>query len=151
MSSIWCCLPSCAQSAGLLSWMVASIQGCQMLQMRTILSSVCFVCSHWLVVTDDGHMVTGRQQPRLVLVSLTCEGGHVCLNGPNMEELRFPFKQADNPVLNCRFHIRISLCLHNLSLTLIIFRLLFDSVDRHDTWGKRPLLSSWSKEKFTQK
>ncbi|XP_030247993.1 mitochondrial amidoxime-reducing component 1 [Sparus aurata] len=57
---------------------------------------------HWLVVTDDGHMVTGRQQPRLVLVSLTCEGGHVCLNGPNMEELRFPFKQADNPVLNCR-------------------------------------------------
>ncbi|KAM9341666.1 mitochondrial amidoxime-reducing component 1 isoform 2-T2 [Symphorus nematophorus] len=47
-------------------------------------------------------MVTGRQEPRLVLVSLTCEGGHVCLNGPNMEELRFPFKQPDNPAIDCR-------------------------------------------------
>ncbi|KAM4543298.1 mitochondrial amidoxime-reducing component 1 [Odontesthes bonariensis] len=57
---------------------------------------------HWMVVTDDGHMVTGRQEPRLVLVSLTCEEGHVCLNGPNMEELKFPLKQPDNPILNCR-------------------------------------------------
>lgn len=57
---------------------------------------------HWLVVTDDGHMVTGRQEPRLVLVSLTCEGVQICLNGPNMEELRFPVKQPDNPVMDCR-------------------------------------------------
>ncbi|GAA6224900.1 mitochondrial amidoxime-reducing component 1-like isoform X2 [Lates japonicus] len=57
---------------------------------------------HWLVVTEDGHMVTGRQEPRLVLVSLTCEGGQVCLNGPNMEELRFPIKQPDNAVIDCR-------------------------------------------------
>ncbi|XP_072221643.1 mitochondrial amidoxime-reducing component 1 isoform X2 [Leuresthes tenuis] len=57
---------------------------------------------HWLVVTDDGHMVTGRQEPRLVLVSLTCEEGQVCLNGPNMEELKFPLKQPGNPILNCR-------------------------------------------------
>ncbi|XP_018521801.1 mitochondrial amidoxime-reducing component 1 isoform X2 [Lates calcarifer] len=57
---------------------------------------------HWLVVTEDGHMVTGRQEPRLVLVSLTCEGGRVCLNGPNMEELRFPIKQPDNAVIDCR-------------------------------------------------
>ncbi|CAB1449614.1 unnamed protein product [Pleuronectes platessa] len=57
---------------------------------------------HWLVVTDDGHMVTGRQQPSLVLVSLTCEGGQVCLNGPNMEELRFPVKQPDNNITDCR-------------------------------------------------
>lgn len=57
---------------------------------------------HWLVVTDDGHMVTGRQEPRLVLVSLTCEGGQVCLNGPDMEELRFPVKQPDNRIINCR-------------------------------------------------
>nr|XP_019961196.1 PREDICTED: mitochondrial amidoxime-reducing component 1-like isoform X2 [Paralichthys olivaceus] len=57
---------------------------------------------HWLVVTDDGHMVTGRQEPRLVLVSLTCEGGQVCLNGPNMEELRFPVKQPDNNIMDCR-------------------------------------------------
>ncbi|XP_019961196.2 mitochondrial amidoxime-reducing component 1 isoform X2 [Paralichthys olivaceus] len=57
---------------------------------------------HWLVVTDDGHMVTGRQEPRLVLVSLTCEGGQVCLNGPNMEELRFPVNQPDNNIMDCR-------------------------------------------------
>ncbi|CAK6965739.1 Hypothetical predicted protein [Scomber scombrus] len=57
---------------------------------------------HWLLVTEDGHMVTGRQQPRLVLVSLTCEGVQVCLNGPNMEELRFPVDQPDNNVINCR-------------------------------------------------
>ncbi|XP_060918997.1 mitochondrial amidoxime-reducing component 1 [Labrus mixtus] len=57
---------------------------------------------HWLVVSEDGHMVTGRQEPRLVLVSLTCEGAHVCLNGPNMEELRFPVKTPDNAVINCR-------------------------------------------------
>lgn len=57
---------------------------------------------HWLVVTEDGHMVTGRQQPRLVLVSLTCEGGQVCLNGPGMEELRFPLTQPENAVMDCR-------------------------------------------------
>ncbi|KAK1894696.1 Mitochondrial amidoxime-reducing component 1 [Dissostichus eleginoides] len=57
---------------------------------------------HWLVVTEQGHMVTGRQQPRLVLLSLTCEDGHVCLSGPDMEELRFPVKQPDNSVIDCR-------------------------------------------------
>ncbi|KAK2826694.1 hypothetical protein Q5P01_020908 [Channa striata] len=57
---------------------------------------------HWLVVTEDGHMVTARQEPRLVLVSLTCEGGRVSLNGPNMEELSFPIKQPDNPIMDCR-------------------------------------------------
>uniref|UniRef100_A0A3Q3XBC3 MOSC domain-containing protein n=1 Tax=Mola mola TaxID=94237 RepID=A0A3Q3XBC3_MOLML len=57
---------------------------------------------HWLVVTEGGNMVTGRQQPRLVLVSLTCDGGCICLNGPNMEELRLPVKLSDEPVINCR-------------------------------------------------
>lgn len=57
---------------------------------------------HWLVVTEDGHMVTGRQQPRLVLVSLTVEGGQVCLNAPDMEELRFPLVQRGNSVKDCR-------------------------------------------------
>lgn len=47
-------------------------------------------------------MVTARQEPRLVLVSLTCDGGRACLNGPNMEELSFPLKQPDNPIMDCR-------------------------------------------------
>ncbi|XP_034419598.1 mitochondrial amidoxime-reducing component 1 [Cyclopterus lumpus] len=57
---------------------------------------------HWMVVTEDGHMVTGRQQPSMVLVSLTSQRGQVCLNGPNMEELRFPIKQSDNAIIDCR-------------------------------------------------
>lgn len=57
---------------------------------------------HWLVITEDGHMVTGRQQPRLVLVSLTCDGGRLCLNGPDMDELQMPLEQPDNAVIDCR-------------------------------------------------
>lgn len=48
-------------------------------------------------------MVTGRQQPRLVLVSLSCEGGQLCLNGPQMEELRVPLNQPNNAVVDCRY------------------------------------------------
>ncbi|CAL8274594.1 unnamed protein product [Merluccius merluccius] len=57
---------------------------------------------HWLVITEDGHMVTARQQPRLVLVSLTCGGGGLCLNGPDMDELQMPLQQPDNAVIDCR-------------------------------------------------
>ncbi|XP_013873494.1 mitochondrial amidoxime-reducing component 1 [Austrofundulus limnaeus] len=57
---------------------------------------------HWLVVTEEGNMVTARQESRLVLVSLTFEGGRAVLNGPDMEELKFPISQPDNPVVNCR-------------------------------------------------
>ncbi|XP_052001946.1 mitochondrial amidoxime-reducing component 1-like [Xyrauchen texanus] len=57
---------------------------------------------HWLVITEDGHMVSGRQQPRLVLVSLTCEDGQLCLNGPQMEGLRVPLQQPNNAVVDCR-------------------------------------------------
>uniref|UniRef100_A0A8C6TZ22 MOSC domain-containing protein n=1 Tax=Neogobius melanostomus TaxID=47308 RepID=A0A8C6TZ22_9GOBI len=46
---------------------------------------------HWMVVTEDGHMVTGRQEPRLV-----------SLNGPSMEELKFPVKLSNNRVIDCR-------------------------------------------------
>uniref|UniRef100_A0A8C6TVP6 MOSC domain-containing protein n=1 Tax=Neogobius melanostomus TaxID=47308 RepID=A0A8C6TVP6_9GOBI len=42
---------------------------------------------HWMVVTEDGHMVTGRQEPRLVLI---------------MEELKFPVKLSNNRVIDCR-------------------------------------------------
>lgn len=54
-------------------------------------------------------MVTARQEPRLVLVSLTCKGGHAYLNGPDMEELKFPVTQPDKAVLDCRFHILFGL------------------------------------------
>lgn len=83
-------------------WGSRGHQGCQIVQTREFHSCVGFVCRHWLLVTEDGHMVTARQEPRLVLMSLTCEGGQVCLNGPNMEELKFPVRQPDNPIINCR-------------------------------------------------
>ncbi|XP_031436493.1 mitochondrial amidoxime-reducing component 1 [Clupea harengus] len=57
---------------------------------------------HWLVTTEDGQMVTGRQEPRLVLVSMTAEGGDLCLNAPDMEELRVPLGQPNNNIINCR-------------------------------------------------
>ncbi|TRY93618.1 hypothetical protein DNTS_027246 [Danionella cerebrum] len=57
---------------------------------------------HWLVISEDGHMVTARQQPRLVLLSLTCEAGQLRLNAPKMEELRIPLHQSDGSVVDCR-------------------------------------------------
>ncbi|XP_058472296.1 mitochondrial amidoxime-reducing component 1 isoform X2 [Solea solea] len=59
---------------------------------------------HWLVVTEDGRMVTGVHQPSLVLVSLTCDRGQLCLNGPNMDKLNFPLEQSNNPVIHCRVY-----------------------------------------------
>ncbi|XP_048084686.1 mitochondrial amidoxime-reducing component 1 [Alosa alosa] len=57
---------------------------------------------HWLAITEDGQMVTGRQEPRMVLLSMTAEGGELCLNAPDMEELRVPLHQTTNDVTNCR-------------------------------------------------
>ncbi|XP_023695028.1 mitochondrial amidoxime-reducing component 1 [Paramormyrops kingsleyae] len=57
---------------------------------------------HWLIVTDDGHQVTARQEPRLVLLSLTCQDGRLCLNAPGMEQLNIPLSQPQNQVINCR-------------------------------------------------
>uniref|UniRef100_A0A8C9RVV6 Mitochondrial amidoxime reducing component 2 n=1 Tax=Scleropages formosus TaxID=113540 RepID=A0A8C9RVV6_SCLFO len=57
---------------------------------------------HWLVITEDGHQVTGRQQPRLVFVSLNIDKGQVCLNAPGMEELLIPFRQPGNRIASCR-------------------------------------------------
>nr|XP_056709347.1 mitochondrial amidoxime reducing component 2-like [Euleptes europaea] len=57
----------------------------------------------WLVIKEDGHMVTARQEPRLVLISVACENGHLILNAPEMKELSIPVKlPEENPVKNCR-------------------------------------------------
>ncbi|XP_062390906.1 mitochondrial amidoxime-reducing component 1-like [Sardina pilchardus] len=57
---------------------------------------------HWLVIAEDGRMVTARQVPRVVLVRMTAEGGDICLNAPGMEELRVPQHQPNNNILNCK-------------------------------------------------
>jgi len=84
----------------------------------TYRAHILFCFSHWLVITEDGHMVTGRQQPRLVLVSLNCEGGQLCLNAPQMEELRVPLHQPSNAVVDCRYMVVLQTVTHPTSPTL---------------------------------
>lgn len=54
------------------------------------------------MVTEDGQMVTGRQEPRLVLLQMTAEGLNICLNAPDMEELKVPLHQPSNNIMDCR-------------------------------------------------
>ncbi|XP_030302736.1 mitochondrial amidoxime reducing component 2 [Calypte anna] len=57
----------------------------------------------WLVIKEDGHMVTARQEPRLVLITVYCENGHLILEAPDMKELYLPIKlPKKNPVKTCR-------------------------------------------------
>ncbi|ETE66663.1 MOSC domain-containing protein 2, mitochondrial, partial [Ophiophagus hannah] len=57
----------------------------------------------WLVIKEDGHMVTARQEPRLVLVSITSQNGYLTLSAPEMKDCRIPVKlSTKNPVRNCR-------------------------------------------------
>nr|XP_013805198.1 PREDICTED: mitochondrial amidoxime reducing component 2-like [Apteryx mantelli mantelli] len=64
---------------------------------------VCVGSRFWLVTKEDGHMVTARQEPRLVLISVGCENGYLTLNAPEMKKLCFPVNlPRKNPVQNCR-------------------------------------------------
>lgn len=57
----------------------------------------------WLVIKEDGHMVTARQEPRLVLVSITCEDDRLILSAPGMDQLVLPSKLPfSNTVHDCR-------------------------------------------------
>ncbi|XP_075696199.1 mitochondrial amidoxime-reducing component 1-like isoform X2 [Rhinoderma darwinii] len=58
---------------------------------------------HWLVVSEKGQMVTGRQEPRIVLISVTGCGSSLCLEAPGMEKIMVPVDQPkNNSVLDCR-------------------------------------------------
>lgn len=66
-------------------------------------------------------MVTARQEPRLVLVSVGCENGCLALSAPGMEPLRLPVRlPRKNPVRNCRYGGREAggLLLRPLSLVI---------------------------------
>ncbi|XP_016076627.1 PREDICTED: mitochondrial amidoxime-reducing component 1 [Miniopterus natalensis] len=59
----------------------------------------------WLVINETGNMVTARQEPRLVLVSLTCEGDTLTLSAAYTKDLQLPIETpATNAVLKCRVH-----------------------------------------------
>ncbi|XP_018424549.1 PREDICTED: mitochondrial amidoxime-reducing component 1-like [Nanorana parkeri] len=58
---------------------------------------------HWLVVAEDGHMVTGRQEPQIVLIDVNRHGGSLCLEAPGMEKISVSFSlPKTNKVLDCR-------------------------------------------------
>uniref|UniRef100_A0A8D2DBW0 Mitochondrial amidoxime reducing component 1 n=1 Tax=Sciurus vulgaris TaxID=55149 RepID=A0A8D2DBW0_SCIVU len=59
----------------------------------------------WLVINENGNMVTARQEPRLVLISLTCDRDMLTLHADSMKDLLLPIKiPATNAVLKCRVH-----------------------------------------------
>ncbi|XP_073536481.1 mitochondrial amidoxime-reducing component 1-like isoform X2 [Phyllobates terribilis] len=58
---------------------------------------------HWLVVNEEGQMVTGRQEPKIVLIAVTGTGDSLCLEAPGMEKIFVPVAQPkSNKILNCR-------------------------------------------------
>uniref|UniRef100_A0A8I3WVQ7 Mitochondrial amidoxime reducing component 2 n=1 Tax=Callithrix jacchus TaxID=9483 RepID=A0A8I3WVQ7_CALJA len=57
----------------------------------------------WLVIKEDGHMVTARQEPRLVLVSITYENNRLIFRAPDVDQLVLPTKQpSSNKLYDCR-------------------------------------------------
>ncbi|XP_062066363.1 mitochondrial amidoxime reducing component 2 [Lepus europaeus] len=57
----------------------------------------------WLVIKEDGHMVTARQEPRLVLVSITYEKNSLIFSAPGMDQLVLPSRPpSTNTLHDCR-------------------------------------------------
>lgn len=62
-----------------------------------------FLGRFWLVIKEGGHMVTARQEPRLVLVSTTYEDDCLILRAPGMDQLVLPSKpRSSNKIHDCR-------------------------------------------------
>ncbi|XP_060610208.2 mitochondrial amidoxime reducing component 2-like isoform X1 [Anolis sagrei] len=57
----------------------------------------------WTVMKEDGEMLSAKEEPRLVLISVTCEDGYIMLNAPEMKTLKIPLElPRTNAVRNCR-------------------------------------------------
>lgn len=86
----WQCLAEAPVETGCLSWQSMHI--------------LCFENGRfWLVINEKGNMVTARQEPRLVLISMTCEGDTLTLSAAYTKDLLLPVKTpATNAVLKCR-------------------------------------------------
>ncbi|XP_073904383.1 mitochondrial amidoxime-reducing component 1 isoform X1 [Castor canadensis] len=57
----------------------------------------------WLVINEEGNMVTARQEPRLVLISITCDGDTLTLSAANLKDLLLPIKTPTaNALRKCR-------------------------------------------------
>lgn len=74
---------------------------------------LCWFCldnvRFWLVINEDGNMVTARQEPRLVLVFLTCDNDTLTISAAYTKDLLLPITPpATNPLLQCRWVERAS-------------------------------------------
>ncbi|XP_040594987.1 LOW QUALITY PROTEIN: mitochondrial amidoxime-reducing component 1 [Mesocricetus auratus] len=59
----------------------------------------------WLVINEDGNMVTARQEPRMVLVSLTYDNDTLTLSAAYTKDLLLPVTPpTTNPLVQCRVH-----------------------------------------------
>ncbi|XP_048364142.1 mitochondrial amidoxime reducing component 2-like [Sphaerodactylus townsendi] len=57
----------------------------------------------WAVIKEDGRILSAKQEPRLVLVSVTCESGYLHLSAPGMKTVSIPVKlPATNSICSCR-------------------------------------------------
>ncbi|KAM5302291.1 mitochondrial amidoxime reducing component 2-like isoform 5-T6 [Glossophaga mutica] len=57
----------------------------------------------WLVIKEDGHMITARQEPRLVLVSITYKDDRLTFQAPGMDQLVLQSKlPSSNRIHDCR-------------------------------------------------
>lgn len=76
--------------AGCLSWLATRI--------------LCFENGRfWLVIDEKGNMVTARQEPRMVLISLICDGDALTLSAAYTKDLLLPVHTpATNAVVKCR-------------------------------------------------
>ncbi|XP_040207351.1 mitochondrial amidoxime reducing component 2-like [Rana temporaria] len=60
---------------------------------------------HWLVVKEDKVHVTARQEPRMVLITVTCDKGYLTISAPGMDKLEIPLKlPTRNSIFTCKVH-----------------------------------------------
>ncbi|XP_069811110.1 mitochondrial amidoxime-reducing component 1-like [Dendropsophus ebraccatus] len=58
---------------------------------------------HWLVVKEDKVCVTARQEPRMVLITGTCDNDYLTLDAPEMKDLKIPLQlPKTNAVFTCK-------------------------------------------------
>ncbi|XP_070805309.1 mitochondrial amidoxime reducing component 2-like [Pituophis catenifer annectens] len=56
----------------------------------------------WTVIKEDGQMVSAKNIPRMVLISVSCEDDYLILNAPGMKTLRIPVELPQtNSIWNC--------------------------------------------------
>ncbi|XP_063159855.1 mitochondrial amidoxime reducing component 2-like [Candoia aspera] len=56
----------------------------------------------WTVIKEDGHMVSAKNIPRMVLITVSCEDDYLILNAPGMKTLQIPVElPRTNSVWNC--------------------------------------------------